>query len=529
MLALNSPVIDNQISANPIGNSLTGARKGSHFSLSTYLIFTIFPSTFLLVGVGAFMLHTFFINRVAKVTENSPVGIATYEAVFFVSALVLATLISGVIYWLISIQVVQPLKRLSNSLELEPSTEGENEIEKLSRHIQHMRVVLDKKDKELAAEHRKIDHLFSIQYDTDNPPSLENFFHQVLGIIQDITGFSAITLRLYEPHTQLFRIMAQTGMTPEMFKDLQFIPAQTGIHAEIIQTHKPVFISDISHDGRLSSSAPISAGYHSLACIPLLAQDVLVGSMQLVTKKEYLWSENDRRWLGLIGRRTGLIIHLIQLSEGLRDLAVLEERLHIAQEIHDGLSQLVGALCIWSDEALVCLKDHELEDTQKALEKIQDVARDAYTSLREEMLGLRDSIFPSKELSAFLSGYLDRFQRQWGIQTELQVDQCAEDLDTLPISPAAEIQLLRIFQESLTNVRRHANASRIIIALSCADGWLVVRILDDGAGFDPDNIPDDRLGLRIMRERAASVGGAIAISSQIGQGTQLDIKIPLRL
>jgi signal transduction histidine kinase len=68
-----------------------------------------------------------------------------------------------------------------------------------------------------------------------------------------------------------------------------------------------------------------------------------------------------------------------------------------------------------------------------------------------------------------------------------------------------------------------------MVALSCGDGWLILHILDDGAGFDLNNIPDDRLGLRIMRERAASVGGTIAITSQIGQGTQLEIKIPLRI
>jgi NarL family two-component system sensor histidine kinase LiaS len=109
------------------------------------------------------------------------------------------------------------------------------------------------------------------------------------------------------------------------------------------------------------------------------------------------------------------------------------------------------------------------------------------------------------------------------------VDQCVEDLDSLPIIPAARIQLLRILQEGLTNVRRHANASWIIVAITCADGWLILHILDDGTGFDLHNIPDDRLGLRIMRERAASAGGAIAITSQIGKGTQLEIKIPLRI
>jgi signal transduction histidine kinase len=334
---------------------------------------------------------------------------------------------------------------------------------------------------------------------------------------------------MYEPNAQSFRIMAQSGMTPETLNDLQIVLAEKDFYAEIIQTHKPVFTSNKPHDPQMRSNAPVSAGHRSLACIPLLAQDILVGSMQLFTKEEYTWSENDRRWLGLIGRRIGLLIHQIQLSERLRDLAVLDERSRIAQEIHDGLSQLVGALRLWSEEALTSLKDHELDGVQKALEKIEGAASDAYASLRDEILGLRDIILPSKGLFAYFSEYLRRFQRQWSIRTELQVDECAEALDSLPIPQMAKIQLLRIFQEGLTNVRRHANSSWIMVALSCGDGWLILHILDDGAGFDLNNIPDDRLGLRIMRERAASVGGTIAITSQIGQGTQLEIKIPLRI
>jgi signal transduction histidine kinase len=657
---MNSPVVDDKISGYSFRKSLTEIRERIYSSLSTYFKLTIFPVTFLLVGLGAFLLHAFTINRINQVTEYSLIGIAdTYEDILFPSlmindtlllqravfnignqnqaravrllnqdgevvassvvdetgivldrnkascqvchtshgsqnpmteirslndnaqkvilvanpienriscqschgedrqtlglllvefprgqfedwrtlldigifagAFVLATLISVVIYSLLSSNFIQPIKKLTNLWASELPISGENEIEQVSRHIKGVLKELDQKDKELAIEHHKIDHLFSLQFNTDNPPSLEKFFQESLRIIQDITGFSNITLRLYDPGTQSFRIMAQRGMTPEMLADLSVLPASAGFHAEIIQTHKPVFTSDLPHDPRLSSSAPISAGYRSLACIPLLNQDILVGSMQLVTKEEYIWSENEQRWFGLIGRRIGLLIQQIQLSERLRDLAILEERSRISQEIHDGLAQLVGSLRIWSEEALACLEDRELDDVRKALEKIEGTSGDAYASLREEMLGLRETIFPQKELSTFLSECLRRFQRQWGIQTELQVEKCGEGLDSWSIAPAAEIQLLRIFQEGLTNVRRHANASLIIVVLSCTDGWLILRVQDNGTGFDLGNIPDDRLGLRIMRERATSAGGAIAIRSQIGQGTQLEIKIPIRI
>ncbi len=452
-----------------------------------------------------------------------------FDSGLIIAAILVSGLIGGGIYLLIFTNIIRPLKTLSQT-EMSGVTRlsGDNEVKQVARQMQYLKTELDHRNKALADQHRKIDTIYSLNFNIENPPSLEKFFAQSLGLVQEVTGYDVITMRLFDPKTQLFRVMTQNGMSQDMLKDLRDIPADSGFHAELIRTLKPVVTSDMANDPRMTSTTPIQAGYQSLVCIPLLAQDNLVGSMQIVLKSKHIWEQDELRWLALIGRRVGLLIHQIQLNERLQDMAVLEERSRIAQEIHDGLAQLIGSLRLWSDEALISLEESNPAAAQKTLQKIENVAREAYASLRDEMLGLRDTIFPGKDLLKAISEYLKRFQSQWGIQTQLIFDAQALHGKYWPISPTAEVQLLRIIQEALTNVRRHAQATRITLSLENTDDWLKVKIDDDGIGFDLSHIPENRLGLRIMRERAASVGGTIDISSANGHGTELEINIPLR-
>ena len=167
------------------------------------------------------------------------------------------------------------------------------------------------------------------------------------------------------------------------------------------------------------------------------------------------------------------------------------------------------------------------DEAATGLKRIDRTARDAYAVVREEMLGLRDGPRPGEDLIPHLEGCLDRFQRQWGIAAVLEG---TGDDRMLPVSvtPAAKIQLLRILQEVLTNVRRHAEATRVRLAMADKDGWLSVTIEDDGRGFDPQQVGSGHLGLGIMRERAASVGGRLSVTSQPGQGTHIEVQLPSR-
>jgi signal transduction histidine kinase len=126
-----------------------------------------------------------------------------------------------------------------------------------------------------------------------------------------------------------------------------------------------------------------------------------------------------------------------------------------------------------------------------------------------------------------MNEYIQNFQEHSGIRTELVVGD-PPALEDLP-SPV-EVQLIRLIQEALTNVRKHSQASKAWVRVDREDGNVLITIEDDGAGFDPAAHDRDgwpRFGLQMMRERAEGVGGSLDVDSIAGKGTQVSVSMPL--
>jgi two-component system, NarL family, nitrate/nitrite sensor histidine kinase NarX len=438
--------------------------------------------------------------------------------------------LSGVFVFSFSRLVDRPLRSLASG-ETDPNLfTRQDEFGTLARKSQRLNTDVKEKGDQLDAQRRNFHALLSLAESIDVSLTAEKVLQFAIGKVQEVTGFTNIAMRLFDPKQKCFRLVAQNGMSPRMVEDLRSIPAEIGFTGDVYKTHRAAYTSDLSSDSRLESPAPVEFGIHSLVSVPFLSGDRLMGSMELASKEEHIWSEDEVRWLELMGRSIGNVLHHIETSDQLQGMAVIQERARIAQEIHDGLAQLIGTLRLWADEAQLALQEMDLPEVQKDLQKIELTARDAYGGLREEILGLRDTLLPGKEIVSVIREFLNRYQRQWGIETQLLVDQNQLDDDgRLSISPAAEIQLLRIIQEGLTNVRRHANASRVVVSMEDGEEHLRIEIRDNGQGFDTHNVPEEKLGLRIMRERAATVGGVVAVKSSIGEGTYLIVELPKQI
>jgi signal transduction histidine kinase len=121
-----------------------------------------------------------------------------------------------------------------------------------------------------------------------------------------------------------------------------------------------------------------------------------------------------------------------------------------------------------------------------------------------------------------LRQYAEEFEVQTGIVT--RVEGQSEDVSRL--SPLAEAQLVRIVQEALANVRKHARAEQALVRLGARDGCLCVMVSDDGQGFDLRAVGRGHFGLQTMRERAESVGGGLTVTSAHGAGTRVDLRLP---
>jgi len=211
--------------------------------------------------------------------------------------------------------------------------------------------------------------------------------------------------------------------------------------------------------------------------------------------------------------------------------ASLQERELLAQELHDGLAQDLGFLNLQAQAAHLYLRSGQIEAAEESVDRLAHVALEMQGDTRELMGNLLAVSLPSGGLPGPARRAVARFEEQTGLRVALEL---AGDLDGLGTSgalpPDAGVQVLRILQESLANVRKHAgDCRRVEVRLAVDAGCFKMTVADDGSGFDPtsDGRGGRHLGLQVMTRRAERIGGQLAVHSAPGQGTRVELCVPL--
>ncbi len=173
------------------------------------------------------------------------------------------------------------------------------------------------------------------------------------------------------------------------------------------------------------------------------------------------------------------------------------------------------------------LQNHQSQDAEQHLLQLEQASRELFTDVRETILGLDMSRDDGLLLADALEEYAYHFNRFSGSPVETEI---SSEARALMLPSETELHLLRIVQEALTNVRKHASASRAVVKVSLEDQSLLVTVGDNGAGFDPDDPSGNghsQFGLRTMRERAEAIGAAFQVKSKPGSGTQIAVRVDL--
>jgi two-component system NarL family response regulator len=237
--------------------------------------------------------------------------------------------------------------------------------------------------------------------------------------------------------------------------------------------------------------------------------------------------EVDQRLEAQVKERTDALI----ASE--RQVVTLAERERIGRELHDDLGQLISYLSIQMQTVRNLLERGQAGQVLTTLTQLEDVAQEAHHRLRQMILGIRAPAgAPGKagaDFSALLDQYLVHLQQRYGLTVQASLP---NKLHTMPLATEVETQLLRIIQEALTNIHKHAHtdSARLILTLHRDEAQVIIA--DEGQGFDPLKIQNpqskiqNNFGLEIMAERAESVGGKLEIRSAPGKGTQIIARLP---
>lgn len=202
----------------------------------------------------------------------------------------------------------------------------------------------------------------------------------------------------------------------------------------------------------------------------------------------------------ILGEEESTSYQIWKLEQALKNRAVSEERQRISRDIHDGVGSTLSALILQAEHA--------------GFLEIRDLAKEALQETRYAISIMRDEL----DFKFQIKNCVDSFSKQHQIKANLEM---SPEIIDLP-DPQA-LSILRILQESLTNIGKHAHASSIEIRASLQQNRFLLHIKDDGIGFDPQSIPKDHYGIRNIEERVRQMGGTFEINSQSNVGTQIEI------
>ncbi len=259
-----------------------------------------------------------------------------------------------------------------------------------------------------------------------------------------------------------------------------------------------------------------------LLTLPLRVRDATVGLLRARAREGASWDTERLEWAVGVAAQAAVAIENARLYERARDEATDEARRHLARELHDSVSQAIYAIVL-TTHAAQRRAGRDPARAHEALDTVIELAEAALAEMRALIFELRPEVLADVGLVGALHRQLDGLELRHGLATE-------RDLPDEPGLPFASKQvLLRVVQEALHNVVKHARASRVRVSAWSGQGRLHVKVADDGVGFDPEASFPGHLGHTSMRERLAALGGHLQLASKPGEGTTVELDVPLAL
>ncbi len=371
---------------------------------------------------------------------------------------------------------------------------------------------------------RELAAVLAVGQATASSVELSEMLDKALDAIVDVTPADTAEIWLMTDAGEL-ALERQRGVGVDVPRARDRLRPGEGLSGLAVQQGSTVVVHDPASDPRFLNREIAELGLQTYCALPLRHRAETVGVLAVACRDRSAFSDaSELQLLEGIGEQMAVAIENTWLLNRVLDRAVLEEREEIARDLHDGLAQVLGYINTQALAIKKHLASDRPEEARELVGSMEEAARHVYGDIREEIMGLRaarDGLVPS--LHAYLSGY----GRMAGVAPDVQITPAAA---ALRLPGATEIQLLRIIQEALSNVRKHAGAGSTTVSLELAGEALRLEVADDGRGFDtvtPSRTGWPRFGLQTMRERADAVGGTFELSSSPGAGTRIVVHVPV--
>lgn len=355
--------------------------------------------------------------------------------------------------------------------------------------------------------------------------SLDRVLQLIVDTVRELSDASYAALGLFDERGAMERFIT-SGMTVADRDLVGPPPRGRGLLGALLHDSGSIRIPDVRADHRSVGFPPHHPEMRSFLGVSVQVKGVPVGNLYLTDKhgaEEF--TAGDQELVEMFARHAGVAIENARLHERVQRLAIVEERERIGRDLHDGIIQRLYAVGL-SLEDVPDLMDESPPEASARVDRAIESLNFAIRDIRNFIFGLRPELLEDADLATALAGLAEEFRLNTMIDIELVVAEgVAEDL-----ASDDRLQLLQIAREALSNIARHADASRAAMRVQAeSDGSLVVEIADNGRGFDPQFVRGpSHQGLANIRGRATALGGAVAIESGPGAGTRIIVTLPPR-
>jgi signal transduction histidine kinase len=308
------------------------------------------------------------------------------------------------------------------------------------------------------------------------------------------------------------------GLTASEQAAIGPLPRQHGMLGVVLREGKPVRLADIRMDPRFWGWPAAHPVLTDVLGVPICEGGEILGFIFAACKTEPGgFTDRDERLVSLFAAHAAIALTNARLYERGRELSVLQERARLARDLHDAVSQKLFSVRAKARASAILVR----RDPARAIEEIDSIAvlvGEAHAELRAVIDGLAPPELAAGGLAGSLRGYAVLAGRTYGTDVVVRVDDLP-DLDA-----PRQTAVYRIAQEAIGNALRHSGGA-VSVCLSRRQRSTVLEVSDAGRGFDV-SVPQQGLGLASMRERAASVGGTLKITSTPGTGTKVRLTLP---
>lgn len=459
-----------------------------------------------------------------------------------------ALLLTGLaLIWLIIGRVrrdlVEPLSHLRNwslrmrggnlSARLPVPESGEfrelaQDINRLSDELKSLTMEMDANVRaqtvRLARKTQSLDILYDVASSLSQPGDLDKLLESFLDTFIELVDARAATVRMLTGDGQT-RLVASRGLAAEVVEKDRMMDVslcQCGWAAKeggirIQRGTQPC--------ARLLGVPMLKRDCQEFVVVPVTYQDRILGVYNLFLDRPMsALGEDIHDLLNSVGKHLGLALEKSRLDNQARQIAIMEERNIIGNELHDSLAQGLVSMRLQVKMLGESLHRKDVRAAQSEVRHLRSAIEEAHDSLRELLANYRLKI-DERGLVPAVAGMVERFSQETGINVYFH-NECRK----LDLTPLQESQIFHIVKEALSNIRKHSHAcnARILLTNNSRGGYTLL-IEDDGEGIVPvsEARPGEHIGLSVMRERAERLPGELTIESEPGEGTRIVLSFPV--